>query len=132
MRPAPLHTLLTLLPTVQTALKHVDELGPNPLLGELLRTIAYARRVMPSVDDSEQALAVKQGLSRWMREHHFSDAWIEDAAESTLLLHARGQSSGWPSKSYTGWHLNPGWEHLNPRRKTSPYLAGETSPLSSI
>jgi hypothetical protein len=118
MNPAPVDTLLELLPTFRSWRAHVEnEHRPAdqdaPVTGERVSALfGLATRAISPLDDSAEAVALKDALAGWMTRHRFRDQWLADAGLCTLLQRdANGVAH--PRK----WYLQPPYEDLCPEVK---------------
>jgi hypothetical protein len=115
MTPAPIDTLLELVPTFRSWHAHVeDEHRPSdqyaPVTGERVSAlIGLATCAISPLDDSAEAAPLKDALARWMTRYRFRDRWLADAALCTLFgQHADGVSK--PRK----WYFQFPYEDLCP------------------
>src|ERR1035438_8157944 len=82
MRPAPVDTLLELIPVFRSWFAHVDTEEENQIAAAITKTLAIKNYAVSDLDTSAEAVALKQAISAWMVKHRFSsaDQWIAKAA----------------------------------------------------
>jgi len=92
MKPAPIDSLLDLLPIYRCWIAHFD-VEENALVAALMKFGALTRCTMASLDDSREAAALKCSVSDWMQEQCFRAEWLGDYALSTLMVHAQDRAA---------------------------------------
>lgn len=85
---------------------------------------AYTNLSISGMDDSTQAVALRNSLEEWMARYHFTDRWIASAAATTLFVHKLGKAR--PRE----WYLRQTELHL-PSAKV-PYVENEAEYLESF
>jgi hypothetical protein len=112
MTPVPIDILLELLPIFHRWRARLDREDPpdGPLTGDrIMAVFELATRTISPLDDSPEAVALKDALSGWMARCNFRDPWLADAGLCTLFVqHSNGVAS--PRK----WYLQPPYEELCP------------------
>jgi len=95
MNPAPIDTLLELLPQFSPwrAVMLADAVGESPVVAAMLEINAEAMCTITGLGESREAIALKTAIGLWMRKHRFQDEWIANAALRTLEVHADGRGN---------------------------------------
>ena len=128
MSPAPIDTLLELLPVFRSWHAHFDNLDENQIAVDIMKAMAITNYAIGDPDTSREAIALQQAISAWMAKHRFSstDQWIAKAAFCTLLVHA-GHSGHAGRVAERGWYLRDPGEELRPDTNVIvPWTSDET------
>lgn len=91
MNPAPIDTLLDLLPVFsQWFARFRGTERPQLLPAEFGTSVGLTNCRLSCLDDSPEAISLKGTVDAWLKSHRYDDDWVGDYALATLGYHAAG------------------------------------------